>query len=90
MREANVLGKRSVGFFMGQVVGDVGEESSLGFEFFHQPQRVGNRGMGGMGPVAERIQKQNIEKAEQAARKQEISAAEATGVVEVGIAPKKH
>jgi hypothetical protein len=39
--------------------------------------------------VLNRIQNENIAKAEKAARQREISAAEATGVVEVGIAPAR-
>jgi hypothetical protein len=39
--------------------------------------------------VLNRIEKENIAKAEKEARQREISAAEATGVVEVGIASKK-
>jgi hypothetical protein len=39
--------------------------------------------------VLNRIQKENIDKAEKEAKQREIRAAEATGVVEVGIAPKK-
>jgi hypothetical protein len=41
--------------------------------------------------VLNRIEKENIEKANKEARQREINAAEASGVVEVGIAPaKKH
>ena len=41
--------------------------------------------------VLNRIQKENIAKAEKEDRQRQIDAAEATGVVEVGIAPaKKH
>jgi hypothetical protein len=39
--------------------------------------------------VLNRIEKEHIEKAEKEARQREIDAAEASGVVEVGIAPKK-
>ncbi|HWB59671.1 MAG TPA: hypothetical protein VG733_09265 [Chthoniobacteraceae bacterium] len=39
--------------------------------------------------VLNRIQKENIAKAEKEAKQREIKAAEATGVVEVGIAAKK-
>ena len=39
--------------------------------------------------VLNRIQKENIEKAEKEARQREIDSAVASGVVEVGIPPKK-
>src|SRR5262249_15694091 len=64
MCQANVVRERLVGGFVRQIVGDVGEESALGFEFIYQAQRVCDARVRGMGPVPQRVEKKDVETAQ--------------------------
>src|SRR5215468_9174510 len=64
MSQAYVVGKSFVSLFVGQVVRDVGEESTLRPELIHQAQGIGDRGVRGMGAVPERVQKQDVQVAQ--------------------------
>src|SRR5262245_58110296 len=59
--ERNWFGRRSVSLFVSEVVRHVGEKRALGFEAVNQLEGIFKRGVCWMGPVAECVEKKNIE-----------------------------
>src|SRR5256885_1048211 len=64
MRKLHVFRKIAVGFFMRQVMGNVGEEGAPGPEFLHQAHRIRHGGVRGMWLMTQGVEKKNVQAAQ--------------------------